>query len=271
MMGVRREFSAGNYHTPEEIEFLVRESEEGGLLKADAGKVIRDLFEFGELTSSEVMVPRVHVVGLPLEATADQILSIVVQSHHTRYPVYNGSLDNILGMIHIKDLFRLLREGISIQESNIRAVPYIPETAELDKVLTAMRKTHSQMVVVMDEHGGTAGIITLEDLFDEVIGPIDEGLHVKSDMTMEGECRLRAAGTVRLNEAGEAFGTSFEADEVNTISGFVLMLLGRPPKIGDAVSYGNVHIEVIDVEGHGVKECHITYLPGKDTGFDPSI
>lgn len=260
-MGIRREFSASHYHTSDEIEYLVRESEEGGLLRAEAGKVLRDLFEFGELTASEVMVPRVHVLGLPVHATAEEILTRIRQSRHTRYPVYEGDLDHILGMIHIKDLFRLLRAGKTLSENGIRPVPYLPETAELDTVLATMRQAHAQMAVVMDEHGGTAGIITLEDLFEEVVGNIEEGAETPPDMDWDADGTLRVTGTVRLAEIGEAFDLPLAHEEVDTISGLVLTLLDRPPVVGDLVIYAHIRCEVMAVEGHGVQMCRIIREP----------
>ncbi|MHB9133901.1 MAG: hemolysin family protein [Armatimonadota bacterium] len=265
LMGIRREFSASHYHTSDEIEYLVRESEEGGLLRGEAGKVLRDLFEFGALTASEVMVPRVHVLGLSMDATSEQILARIRQSRHTRYPVYEDDLDHIVGMIHVKDLFRLLRAGKMLRENGIRPVPYLPETAELDTVLATMRQAHTQMAVVMDEHGGTAGIITLEDLFAEVVGDIEEGVATTPDMDWDEEGCLRVTGTVRLDEIGEAFDIPLEHDEVDTISGLVLTLLDRPPVVGDTVTYERIHCEVAAVEGHGVKECVITLEPPPDT------
>ena len=261
LMGVQREFSASHYHTQDEIEYLVRESEEGGLLRAEASKVLRDLFEFGELTASEVMVPRVHVLGLPVDATAEQILTRIRQSRHTRYPVYDGDLDHILGMIHIKDLFRLLRAGKTLRENGIRPVPYLPETAELDTVLTTMRQAHAQMAVVMDEHGGTAGIITLEDLFEEVVGNIEEGAATPPDMAWDDDGNLRVTGMIRLDAIGEALDLPLEHEEVDTISGLVLTLLDRPPIIGDVVLYEHIRCEVTAVEGHGVKTCLIIREP----------
>lgn len=264
LMGIQREFSASHYHTPEEIEYLVQESAEGGLLQARAGQVLRNLFDFGELTASEVMVPRVHALGLSRDATSEQITSLVRRSRHTRYPVYEGDLDHIVGMIHIKDLFRLLRAGRTLHENGIRPVPYLPETAELDTVLAAMRKAHAQMAVVMDEHGGTAGIITLEDLFEEVVGDIEEGMATTPHIMKEAEGRLRVTGTVRLNEIGEALCIPLEHEEVDTVSGLVLMLLDRPPVRGDTVTYNQVRFEVVTVDGHGVGACLVTSEPATE-------
>jgi CBS domain containing-hemolysin-like protein len=258
LMGIQREFSASHYHTPEELKYLVRESEVGGLLHAEAGKVLRDLFEFGELTAGEIMIPRVRVLGLPIDASAEQITAIVHASRHTRYPVYEGDLDHIVGVIHIKDILRLALADKALKENGIRQAPYVPETAELDTVLTTMRQSHVQMAVVMDEHGGTAGIISLEDLFEEVVGDIEEGVTHPPDISRDTEGRLRVTGTVRLDEVGEMLGVTFEHEEVDTVSGLVLMLLDRPPAVGDLVTYDHVRFEVIAVEGHGVGTCLVT-------------
>jgi CBS domain containing-hemolysin-like protein len=258
LMGIKREFSKSHYHTPEELEYLVRESEAGGLMRAEAGKVMRGLFEFGELTAGEIMVPRVRVLGLPIDAAAEQIAVVVRSSRHTRYPVYRGDLDHIVGVIHIKDILRLALAGKSLQENGIRQVPYVPETAELDTVLTTMRQSHVQMAVVMDEHGGTAGIITLEDIFEEVVGDIEEGLSPHPHISRDAAGRLRVTGTVRLDEVGDALGVTLEHEEVDTVSGLVLMLLDRPPLVGDVVCYDQLRFEVVAVEGHGVGACLVT-------------
>ncbi|MBS3908786.1 MAG: HlyC/CorC family transporter [Actinobacteria bacterium] len=267
LMGIRREFSAGHYHTPEELEYLVRESEAGGLLRAEAGKVLRELFEFGELTAGEIMVPRVRVKGLALDASTERIAAIIRDSRHTRYPVYRDDLDHIVGVIHIKDILGLALAGKTLKENGLRQAPYVPETAELDTVLKTMRREHVQMAIVMDEHGGTAGIITLEDLFEEVVGDIEEGVTHPPAISRDTQGRLRVTGTVRLDEAGEALGVTLEHEEVDTVSGLVLMLLDRPPTVGDVVAYDHVRFEVVAVEGHGVGACLITpETPPADAG-----
>ena len=258
IFGIRRELSTSHYHTPQEINYLVRESEEGGLLKQDSGRVLHDLFEFGELTAAEVMVPRVHVRGIPMGAYGDDLLNIVRNSRHTRYPVYQDDLDHITGMIHIKDIFRITRSFEKVTPANIRQLPYLPETADLDAVLGIMRQQHAQIAVVMDEHGGTAGIITLEDLFEEVVGDIEDGVTKEPDILPLSDGSFQVIGTVRIDEVGEEFGIEIEHDEVDTVSGLILSLLDRPPVIGDAIVYRNLLFEVMAVEGHGVKLCRVT-------------
>lgn len=257
VFGIRREVSTSHFHTPQEIDYLVRESQEGGLLKQDSGRVLHDLFEFGELTAAEVMVPRVHVRGIPMGATGDEMLEIVRASRHTRYPVYQGDLDHIAGMIHIKDIFRLTRSGDKVAPANVRQLPYLPETADLDAVLGIMRQEHAQIAVVMDEHGGTAGIITLEDLFEEVVGDIEDGISKEPDILHLPDGSIQVIGTVRIDEVGEEFGIEMEHEEVDTVSGLVLTLLDRPPLLGDVVTFRNLTFTVSKVEGHGVGMCRV--------------
>lgn len=263
LVGINRFASTGEqYRTPEELQFIIRESQAGGMLRRESADVVQELLEFGDLTAGEVMIPRVRVTGIPAGASAEDMLRIFRASPHTRYPVYDGSLDQIVGVVHIKDILRRIPNRRGLRPQEVREVPFIPETAEMDTVLAAMRRVNSQMAVVMDEHGGTAGVITIEDLFEEVVGEIEEGWHSQEhpEIRRDGEGRLVVAGTVRIQEVGEELGLVLEHEEVDTVSGLVLAELDRPPEIGDAVEYDDVHFEVTAVEGHGVKECVVTPL-----------
>lgn len=260
LFGIRRqERSSEHVRTPEELQYIVRESQAGGMLRRESADVVQELLEFGDLTAAEVMVPRVRVVGLPVGASFDEVTRIVRQFPHTRYPIYQGDLDHIVGMVHIKDLFRRLRSRRAVHANDARPVPYLPESADIDMLLKALRAARTQMAVVMDEHGGTAGVVTIEDLFQEVVGDIEEGSH-PATMRREGEGRAAVAGTVRLDEVGEFLGVVLEHDEVDSVSGLVLALLGRPPVVGDVVEYDDVRFEVTVVEGHGVGEAMATLL-----------
>ena len=247
------------YHTAAELEYIVRESHEGGLLRGESGQILRELFEFGDLTAGEVMVPRVLLAGVPVGATAEELRGIVQAHPHTRYPVYDGDMDHIIGSLHIKEVLRHLISGQPIAARDARALPYVPGPAPLDEVLSGMRRHRAQMAVVMDQHGGTAGLVTMEDLFEEVVGEIDEG-RARGPITHVAEGRLRVRGTVRLDEAWEALGRSVEHPKVTTISGLVLLELGRPAVKGDVVTWNDVRIEVLSVAGRGVGEAELTVV-----------
>jgi CBS domain containing-hemolysin-like protein len=141
--------------------------------------------------------------------------------------------------------------------AHARALPVVPETAALDTVLDVMRRERTQMAVVIDEHGGTAGVVTLEDLFEEVVGDIEEGPGTGAQVYRDREGRLRVPGTMRVDEVGQEFDLDLEHEEVDSVSGLVLTLLGRPPVIGDSVRYGRLVFEVTAVKGHGVGEAAV--------------
>jgi CBS domain containing-hemolysin-like protein len=161
-------------------------------------------------------------------------------------------------MIHIKDLLRVLLRQETIGPAHARPLPLVPETAPLDAVLATMRKDRSQMAVVIDEHGGTSGLVTLEDLFEEVIGEIDEGVAADPDVYTDEQGRLRVPGTMRVDELGQLFDLDLEHEEVDSVSGLVLTLLGRPPQVGDTVRYDRLILQVTELQGHGVAECAVT-------------
>jgi magnesium and cobalt exporter, CNNM family len=262
LVGINRQVqSAERYYTPEELQLVVQESEELGAIRAESGQVLQELFEFGDLTASEVMVPRVRITGIPIGATAAHVREILGRSPHTRYPIVENDLDHIVGMVHIKDLLRLLINGEPIGPAHARPLPMLPETAPLDTVLSTMRRERTQMVIVLDEHGGTAGVVTLEDLFEEVVGDIDEGPGSARPLYRDRQGRLCVPGTLRLDELGKSFDLDLEHEEVDSVSGLVLTLLGRPPQVGDSVRYERLLFEVTKIKGHGVEEAAVCLSP----------
>ncbi len=262
LFGVDRQAqNAEHYYTPEELQLIVQESEELGAIRAESGQMLQELFEFGDLTAGQAMVPRVRISGIPVGAMPDAVRSLLARSPHTRYPVYEGDLDHIAGFIHIKDLLRLLLSNSPVGQAHVRAVPFVPETAPLDTVLATMRQNGTQIVIVIDEHGGTAGTVTLEDLFEEVVGEIEEGPPSEPHVYRDREGRLRVPGTMRIDELGQQFDLDLEHEEVDSVSGLVLTLLGRTPAVGDSVRYGRLRFDVTAVKGHGVDECAVSLDP----------
>lgn len=266
LAGVRRQqVETERYHTTEELQFIIRESQEGGLLRGESGRLLRELFAFGDLTAADVVVPRVQLTGIPVGTTAEALRAIVRSSPHTRYPVYDGDLDHIVGSLHIKDVLRHLVSGRPVLATDARAIPYVPEAAYLDELLAAMRRHQTQMAVVMDQYGGTAGLVTMEDLFQQVIGEIEDG-RGRAPAVREAAGRLRVRGTVRLREVGELLGVTVEHAGVTTVSGLVLALLGRPPVVGDTVTTGRVRVEVLALAGRGVGEALVQLVEPVSTG-----
>jgi CBS domain containing-hemolysin-like protein len=164
-------------------------------------------------------------------------------------------------MIHIREIARCVRERTGIRQTDIRPIPFVPGSATLDTVLDAMSRANAQLAVVMDEHGGTDGILTTEDLFEEVIGDIqDPASAAPPELYVAADGSQRASGTVRIEELGEEMGLPLEHEEVDTVSGLVLSLLDRPPQVGDRVRYHGVELEVLEVTGRGVGECRVSVV-----------
>jgi len=259
IVGIRRQevAEAERYHTPEELEYIVKESQEGGMLRGESGKILRELFEFGDLTAAQAMVPRVRLVGIPVETEIDELRHVVRVNPHTRYPVYAGDLDHIVGSVHIKALLRHFIAGRSVTARDARPVPYIPATMAMDDVLAAMRRHSAQMAVVLDEYGGTAGLVTIEDLFEEVVGEIEEGRE-RAPIVRDGDGRFLVRGTVRLKDVGEKLGVPLEHPDVQSVSGLVLTELGRPAASGDVIVWNGVRVEVKTVAGLGVADAIVS-------------
>ena len=171
LVGVNRaQGSSDRHYSPEELALIVDESEAGGQLRAEAGQMLRELFAFSDTSAREAMVPRVRVTGIEIGSAPEDVRHTAMVSGHTRYPVFDGDLDHIVGYIHIKELVALVEAGRVVTGRDAHPIPQVPDTETLDDVLATFRRHAAPMAVVFDEHGGTAGVITLEDLFYEVAG-----------------------------------------------------------------------------------------------------
>ncbi|MBA2557145.1 MAG: HlyC/CorC family transporter [Chloroflexi bacterium] len=258
-VGVNRQVqNPDRFYTSEELQLIVQESGELGALRSQPTQMLQELFEFGDLTAGQVMVPRVRISGIPAGMPPGGIRDLLRETAHTRYPVYERDLDHIVGMVHIKDLLGLLLRKEAVTAEHTRPVPVVPETAPLDAVLSVMRQERTQMAIVIDEHGGTAGMVTLEDLFEEVVGEIEEGAGAGGHVYRDRRGRLRVPGTMRVEEVGQEFDLDLEHEDVDSVSGLVLALLGRTPAMGDTVTYDRLEFEVTAVKGHGVEECAVS-------------
>ena len=264
LAGVRRDRGRDEqYRTTEELGYLVKEAQEGGLLRSAQARIVAELLDFGDLTAGEVMVPRVRVAGIPLGSDAAALRKMLRAHPFTRYPVYDGTIDHVVGMLHVKDILRCLPSCDRLRLADVRAVPFLPATASMDQVMASLRAARAQLAIVMDEHGGTAGILTVEDLFEEIVGDVGDESGARPQVVSDGEGQIRVTGGTRLELLGDSLGVDVEHEEVDTVSGLVLALLGRPPVRGDVVRYRGVRLEVSEVRGHGVAEVRATVIePG---------
>jgi CBS domain containing-hemolysin-like protein len=258
LAGINRQApSPEQYHSPEELQLVVEESQRAGVLSEESRDILSGIFEFGEKTAGEVMVPRVRIAGIRVGMAASRVEELLRRVPKARYPVYEGDLDHIVGMIHVKDLLRLMVAGAPVTSADARPMPAIPETLLLDEILAAMRRERTHMALVVDEHGGVAGIVTLEDLVEEVVGEIQDSDDVEPIVHLDGD-RLRVLGTVRLDELGDELGMVLEHPDVDSVSGLVLTLLGRAVRAGDVVAYAGLRLEVTTAVGLGVGDCLVS-------------
>ncbi|MFP3939515.1 MAG: hemolysin family protein [Thermoanaerobaculia bacterium] len=261
LMGIDRRETTTHHYTPEELELVVTESQRRGLLPELPGLLVRELLDFFELTAEQVMVPRTQVVAVPVGASREEVAAALGRELHTRYPIYEGNLDHVIGFAHARDLARVLLEEGTVPRRLARRAPLVPGSLPLDRVLEALRDGDAQLAVVLDEQGGTAGILTVEDLFEELVGELEEDAEARPEILPLGADAVLAEGTARLEEVGEALGVALGHEEVDTVSGLVLHLLGRPPVAGDRVEHEDLQLTVSAVEGRGVARCRIVRSP----------
>ena len=261
----RSQGSQERYYSAAELEFVVEESLQGGMINRGAGRVLRELFDLGALTAEDVMVPRVQVDGVRLDASHEEIAALLRGDPHTRYPVYREDLDDIVGMVHVRDLAALVIARAPLRGDVVRAAPFVPSSTPLDSVVKRMRDQLVQFAIVLDEHGGTAGIITPDDVSTEILGRVDES-GTQNEIFDDASGRLHVAGTVRLDELGERLNRAVTHEDIETVSGLVLAILERPPRLGDVVTYEGISLQVARVDGRGVAEAIViaSPAPGED-------
>jgi CBS domain containing-hemolysin-like protein len=247
-------------HSPEEIRLLVEQSQEGGQMQAHDADLIDAVFEFSEKNAREVMTPRTELVALPVEATLSEVLEVVQESGLSRYPVYSESIDNIVGVVLAKDLLKLLAPRANTEAfdlpSIMRPVHVIPGSREVEEVLADFKRLKEHMAIVLDEYGGTAGVVTMEDLLEEIVGEILDEYDTPEDAeapmhTRAGETLV--AGSTHIGELNEHFGLLVPDEDYTTIGGYVFGVLGRLPVVGDRVIAGGAIFTVREMDGRRIE------------------
>ena len=244
-------------HSSEELDKLVEESFNEGELNETEAEILHNMFKFSDLMAKQVMIPRTDMICVPNDITYDELNSLAMENRYTRYPVYEKeNIDKIIGFVHVKDLYALAltKEEYSM-ENLIRPIILVPETMTLDNLMMEFKEQRIQMAVVIDEFGGTAGLITLEDVLEEIIGEVqDEFDEDEEEVEIKeiAEDTYLANAMLRIDELADFFGLNrdiFEDDDVETIAGFVVKLLGRIAVVGDSVSFKGLTFTVKEIDG----------------------
>ncbi|MBO8170330.1 MAG: HlyC/CorC family transporter [Bacillaceae bacterium] len=249
MLGIELVDSHESAHTEDEIRILMNQSHQKGYIDKTELTLVDNIFDFTETLVREIMIPRTDMQVLNIQSSFEENLDLARKSHHTRYPVVDGDKDHIIGLVHIKDLYveALKTEGKKL-ESIIRPVITVPESMSISKLLRRMQKDREQMAIAIDEFGGTAGLVTVEDILEEIVGEIQDEFDNERPIIEKRENAFSIDGRMLLEEVNEHFGTDLHSEEVDTIAGWVYNELGRTPKVGDKVPYGFIEFEIEDTD-----------------------
>jgi CBS domain containing-hemolysin-like protein len=242
-------------HSPEELRMLVEQSQKRGKLDADDARLLQGVFEFSEKSAREVMTPRTEMVALPVDLTLEEAADQVAVAGRSRYPVYGDSLDDILGIVHAKDILAGLRsaKGGSLR-TVLRPAVFVPGTREVEDVLADMKRQKIHLAIVLDEFGGTAGLVTMEDLLEEIVGQIyDEYDQPSGELPVSGAGAAPViAGATPIRDVNDAFSLELDEREYTTIGGFLFGAIGRLPKVGDQVAVKGAVFEIVEMDGRRV-------------------
>ncbi len=260
----------GTVYSVEELKLLISESQERGYLGAQQEEMVRRVFEFGDLLVREVMIPRPDVVAIEADATIEDLLRLFARHTHSRFPVYEGDLDHAIGFVAIKDVLKALAENPNARRERVRSLVrpavIVPEMRRVDSLFAEMREKDVQMAIVIDEYGGMAGIVTLEELVEEVVGRLgDELMPGPRPIVRIDERTYEVDAGLRVDEVNEALEISLpEAPDYETVAGFVMAYLQRIPEPGERFRYNNVEIHVTEMRGPKIEKLTITRLAESD-------
>jgi putative hemolysin len=249
--------------TREDIRFSVGAAEDVGEIQEAEEEMLYKVFDFAGKEVHEVMVPRPEVTAISVDLPPEECLAAVIDSPYTRYPAYRGSLDEIVGILHVRDLFSALNDrGIAqVEIGQLLRPPYVvPETKDLAALLADFRREKQHLAVVVDEYGAMQGIVTLEDLLEEIVGEIEDEFDLPDESVEQvDEATIRIDGTFPIDDFNERFGTSVDQEDYHTVAGYVFGLLGRAAEPGDEVRSDGMAFRVLETEGSRIQRLEVRF------------
>src|SRR5579884_261457 len=246
-----------------ELKLVVQTSTQHGEIEEQEQEMVYRVFDFADKEVSDVMVPRPEVVAISIDLPPEEALAVTLEAPYTRYPVYSETIDNVIGTLHVRDLFQALHDkGFAAVDLRalLRAPYVVPETKDLAALLAEFRRTNQHMAVVVDEYGGMEGIVTLEDLLEEIVGEIEDEFDLPDESVEHvDEDTIRIDGTFPIDDFNERFGTELPVEDYHTVAGFVFGQLGRAAEVGDDVRYDGLRFDVLEVEGSRIGKIAVTF------------
>lgn len=253
--------------TEEEMKSMINIGEEEGAIEKDEKEMLHNVFEFGDKKVSEAMVPRTEIVTIHEGAVVGDVLDLLSTNGYSRYPVIKESVDNIIGVLYIKDiLLKMSKEEISGNtpvKNLIRDAYYIPESKMVTELLDDMQKNKFQISIIVDEHGGTAGLITLEDIMEEIVGGLQdefEAIEAEKEVEIVDESTFVVSGSTDIDEIIDLISIEIKSEEFNTIGGFLFGLFGHLPKVGEQLRYHNLKFLILEIENKKIEKIKITKI-----------
>ena len=254
----------------DEIRMMVAAAEDTGVIHEEEEEMLYKVFDFADKEVHEVMVPRPEVVAISIAMPTEEALAALLDSPNTRYPVYRDSLDEILGILHVRDLFKALHDrgiaNVDLEEL-LRPAYIVPETKDLAALLSEFRTQNQHMAIVVDEYGAMQGIVTLEDLLEEIVGEIEDEFDLPDESVEQlDENRVRIDGTFPIDDFNEQFKTAIEVEDYHTMAGFVFGALGRAPEVGDEVANDGMSLRVVEIEGSRIQRLEVEFRDPIENG-----
>ena len=252
--------------TESELRTIVDVSHEEGVLESEEHSIIQNLFDFGDAQAKDVMIPRIDMVLVDINATYDELLSIFEETRYTRFPVYENTTDNVIGIINMKDILLYKSENKFAIRDFLREAYYTYEHKNLSELMLEMRKTSVNIVIVLDEYGATSGLITLEDLLEEIVGEIrDEYDADEEQSTIRlNDSEYLIEGHMRLDDLNDMLGTDYESEDYDSVGGFIIGRLDRLPKEGDSITIDNIRLVVETLDINRIEKVHVYIEPTQD-------
>lgn len=272
LLGLRPATGHELAHNEDELRMLVSASQESGILQESEEEMLHKVFSFADKEAHQVMVPRTEIVTVPAEMTLQAFAEFVAAEHlHTRFPVYEGTLDSVVGIIHLKDVVTGLAgdQAMDTLRTVMRPVLVVPETIHIDELLRQLQRRRMHMAVLVDEYGGTAGLVTMEDLLEEIVGEIRDEFDIEEPgLSDHHDGTWSVDGMMSIDEFNERFGLNVSDPNYDTIAGYVLGQLGRVAEVGDEVTLDGLVLRVEEMDGRRIASLWVLPQPGRTLTVD---